>query len=65
MLSPHEFAVLLLIEHTTDPAALDGDDLNALVERQLVALEQLTSGNRRARLTAGGQSILSTIERLH
>jgi hypothetical protein len=63
MLSPHEFAALLLIEHVTDPSDFDRGDLKTLVERQFVALERLTSGYRRARLTERGRSILETIDR--
>ncbi|RKP46505.1 hypothetical protein [Trinickia fusca] len=63
MLSPHEFAALLLIEHTTNPADFDCGDLSALVERQLVVLEQLTSEYLRAHLTPSGRSIIESIER--
>lgn len=62
MLSPHEFAALLLIEHSADAADLDPGDLTALVERQFVALEQITSEYRRACLTKNGRSLLETVD---
>ncbi|PCE30561.1 hypothetical protein [Burkholderia ubonensis] len=65
MLSPHEFAALLLIEDTAEPAGLDLGDLTSLVERQLVALELLASESRRAHLTENGRSMLETIDRRH
>jgi len=63
MLSPHEFAVLLLIEHVNDPSDFDRGDLKTLVERQFVALERLTSGYRCAHLTESGRSVLEMIDR--
>lgn len=41
MLSPHEFATLMLVKDTSDPAGLNRAELDALVEHQLVALENL------------------------
>lgn len=61
MLSPHEFAALLLVANAPDLRELDPGDLSSLVDRQLVALEQMTSGSRSLRLTARGDSILKTI----
>ncbi|MBN3791854.1 hypothetical protein [Burkholderia sp. Ac-20353] len=65
MLSPHEFAALLLIGRAPDAAGLDPGDLTTLVERQLVALEQLTLENRRACLTASGRSMVEKFDRRH
>ncbi|MGN6665428.1 MAG: hypothetical protein ACTHKH_00430 [Trinickia sp.] len=63
MLSPHEFATLLLVANAPDLHELDSDDLNCLVERQLVALEQLASGSRCLRLTTNGNSMLRAVGR--
>ncbi|KWK86219.1 hypothetical protein [Burkholderia ubonensis] len=65
MLSPHEFAALLLIDDAADPTGLDLGDLTSLVDRQLVALKLLASESRRARLTESGRSMLETIDRRH
>jgi hypothetical protein len=58
MLSPHEFATLMLVKAAPDQIDLDREELNVLLERQLVALEQLTSGHPCPRLTRDGDSIL-------
>jgi hypothetical protein len=63
MLSPHEIATLMLL--ATNPLSEDFDpgDLDALCERELVALEKLASGYARGRLTAQGRSILRSVGR--
>ncbi|CAB3656724.1 hypothetical protein [Trinickia soli] len=62
MLSPHEFAALLLVGGTRDLDALDRGDLASLVERQLVALDRLVGG-RQVRLTARGASVVKAVTR--
>jgi hypothetical protein len=64
MLSPHEFATLLLVKDAADEIA-DRAELSALIERQLVALEELASGTTRPRVTADGDTILEAIARHH
>jgi hypothetical protein len=64
MLSPHEFATLMLIKNAPDQIDLDRAELDTLLERQLVALEELTSGIRRPCLTRDGNSILEAFSRL-
>jgi hypothetical protein len=64
MLSPHEFATLLLVKDAADEIA-DRAELGALIERQLVALEELASGNARLHVTPDGDSVLEAIARLH
>jgi hypothetical protein len=64
MLSPHEFATLLLVKDAADSIA-DRTELSALLERQLVALEELASGTMRLCLTADGDMVLEAIGRLH
>jgi hypothetical protein len=51
MLSPHEFATLMLVKDTSDPAGLDRAELDALLEHQLVALEKLASGGEHFSIT--------------
>ncbi|MGV2289245.1 hypothetical protein AAHK20_11090 [Trinickia sp. YCB016] len=64
MLSPHEFATLLLVKDAADEIA-DRAELSALLERQLVALEDLASGTSRPRLTADGDIVLEAMGRFH
>jgi hypothetical protein len=62
MLSPHEFAALLAVGDTRAMDELDRADLASLVERQLVALEELATG-RCVRLTERGDSIVKAVTR--
>jgi len=64
MLSPHEFATLMLVKDAADQIA-DRGELDALVERQLVAMEQLAGGATRPRVTEDGDFILRTLTRMH
>jgi hypothetical protein len=64
MLSPHEFAILMLLKDATDHSDFDRADLEALLERQLVTLEKLTSGQPRPCLTTHGHSILKAAARI-
>ncbi|KWN05612.1 hypothetical protein WT83_29060 [Burkholderia territorii] len=63
MLSPHEFATLMLIGESPEPdgTELDPNNLATLVEQQLVYLEQRGSGYVRPGLTHDGQSLLLRI----
>jgi hypothetical protein len=63
MLSPHEFAALMLVKAAPDQIDLNREELDTLLERQLVALEQLASGVRRPRLTRDGASVLEAVAR--
>lgn len=65
MLSPHEIAALMLLERNPRSDELDLGDLDALVERQLVLLEKLASGQVHGRLTAQGRSMLKSVGRFH
>ena len=58
MLSPHEFATLMLLKDSPEQIDLDRADLEALLERQLVTLEKLASGERRPLITVNGHSLL-------
>jgi hypothetical protein len=64
MLSPHEFAALLILD-SQEPHELNPHDLHALVKRQLVRLEQLTHNRHRLHLTAQGRHILEAIGKRH
>ena len=64
MLSPHEFATLLLVKETPDREDLNPADLDALLEYQLIAFEKRTSGCRRyLNLTDQGFMILRAAAR--
>jgi hypothetical protein len=64
MLSPHEFATLMLLKDAPDQIDLDRADLEALLERQLITLEKLTSGQRRPLITINGHSVLKAAARI-
>ncbi len=65
MLSPHEFATLMLVKEAPDQVDLNRADLDALLEQQLVSLEQLTRGCEHLDLTAEGHSVLKALTRNH
>ena len=58
MLSPHEFATLMLVKDAPHPTELDYADLDALLEHQLVSLVDLASGSQAPRITTKGYSVL-------
>ena len=64
MPSPHEFATLMLLKDAPDQIDPDRADLEALLERQLITLEKLTSGQRRPLVTLNGHSVLKTASRI-
>lgn len=65
MLSPHEFATLMLLKDAPEPMSLDRADLEALLEHQLVTLEWLASGQQRPLVTDDGQFFLKAGARMH
>jgi hypothetical protein len=65
MLSPHEFATLMLVAGAPEQIDLNREELDTLLERQLIALERLSSGAQRPRLTLDGDSILRAVVRKH
>ncbi|ACC75065.1 hypothetical protein PPMP20_01160 [Paraburkholderia phymatum] len=65
MLSPHEFATLMLVASAPEQIDLNRGELDTLLERQLIALEQVSSGAQRTRLTDDGDSILRAVTRKH
>ncbi|WP_028223805.1 hypothetical protein [Paraburkholderia oxyphila] len=65
MLSPHEFATLMLVKSAPEQIDLNREELDTLLERQLVALEQHVNGAQRPRLTRDGDSVLRAFARKH
>ncbi|RKP45963.1 hypothetical protein [Trinickia fusca] len=63
MLSPHEFATLILVRDAPDQIEADRAELDTLLERELVALEQAERGTR-PRITENGHSVLEACSRL-
>jgi hypothetical protein len=64
MLSPHEFATLLLVKDAPNQVDMNREELDALLEQQLVQLEDLASDHRELRLTELGVTALKAIKRL-
>lgn len=58
MLSPHEFAVLLLVNDGADSGGLNRADIETLVERQLVTMEHRGPDRCCARITLQGYVFL-------
>jgi hypothetical protein len=63
MLSPHEFATLMLVKNAQEQMDLDRADLDALLERQLVSLEKLAGGRRISLVTNRGDHVLKAVSR--
>jgi hypothetical protein len=61
MLSPHEFATLMLVRRAPDQLDMNRAELDALLERQLVMLEHGAAGRQRAHLTEKGRSFLDAL----
>ncbi len=61
MVSPHEFATLMLVRHAPDQLDMNRAELDALLEQQLVMLEQSAEGHRRAQLTEKGKTFLNAL----
>jgi hypothetical protein len=63
MLSPHEFATLMLVKDAPTQVDMNREELDALLEHQLVQLENLASGRQQWRITEYGDSALKAIKR--
>ncbi|MGF6478615.1 hypothetical protein [Paraburkholderia sp. JPY419] len=61
MLSPHEFATLIVVRQAPDQLDMNRAELDALLERQLVMLEHCASGARRAYLSGKGRTFLDAL----
>nr|WP_042883673.1 hypothetical protein [Cupriavidus necator] len=64
MLTPHEVATLILVKDTPNHAELDRAALDALLEHQLVSLEESASGHQRPCITVRGGAFLSAVARM-
>ncbi|RDK06305.1 hypothetical protein DN412_32095 [Cupriavidus lacunae] len=64
MLSHHEFATLVLVNDSPDPAELDSADVEALCARQLVTLERLGPNRSRPQVTIQGYVVLKALDRV-
>jgi len=64
MLSPHEFATLMLVKHAPDQIGLGHADLDALLRRQLVALDEDPLNKSRHYVTHEGEAFLYAVARL-
>ncbi|MGO4306880.1 hypothetical protein [Cupriavidus sp. RAF12] len=63
MLSPHEFAALLILSNSERHGELDPADIGTLVERQLVRLESRSAERNAIRITTDGERLLRSIGR--
>jgi len=64
MLSPHEFATLMLVKDSAEQIA-DRDELDALLEHQLVAMERLAGGTVLHHVSQDGDSLLGICAQIH
>jgi hypothetical protein len=64
MLSPHELATLMLFKDSIDQIA-DREELDTLLERQLVTLEQLAGGSAHPRTMQDEDPLLWSFTRVH
>jgi hypothetical protein len=63
MLSPHEFATLMLIKYAPDEIDLDRAELETLFEHRLVTLEDFPIGRQRPLITSEGHLLLKAVGR--
>jgi len=61
MLSPHEFAALVLVNDSPEPPELDRADIDALLAHQLVTLENQGLGRCRPLVTVQGHTFLKAL----
>jgi hypothetical protein len=64
MLNPHELATSILLKDSADQIA-DREEVDILLERQLVALEQLAGGAARPRIMQDEDPLLRSFARVH
>ncbi|WER50101.1 hypothetical protein CupriaWKF_24530 [Cupriavidus sp. WKF15] len=64
MLSHHEFATLVLVNDSSDPAELDRADVEALLAREFVTLESVGQKCSRPRVTYRGSAYLKAMGRV-
>jgi len=61
MLSPHEFATLMLVNDGHEQGHLDRAELETLHRQQLITLDHPGTSYQRAQLTARGDLVLRVI----
>lgn len=64
MLSPHEFATLIMVRDAPDQIEGVREELHTLLERNLVTVELLASGLRRPCITPQGHAVLKAVARI-
>jgi hypothetical protein len=64
VLSHHEFATLVLVNSSSDPAELDSADVEALLTHQLVRFESIGPNHSRPRVTIEGYAFLQAVGRV-
>jgi len=63
MLSPREFATLMLVKNASYPFDLSHEDLDALLTHQLIALDKELPGQLRPYVTHHGEAVLRSVAR--
>jgi hypothetical protein len=64
MLSPHEFATLMLIHSAPDQIDMSRFELDTLVDCQLISLEAVSGESHRPALTPAGVHVLEVAARV-
>jgi hypothetical protein len=64
MLSPHELATLLLVKYSPDQLHMTRAQLDTLLERRLVQLQEVSAGQPHWQLTETGQGAVRMIRRV-
>ncbi|CAB3764849.1 hypothetical protein [Paraburkholderia humisilvae] len=64
MLSPHEFATLMLVKHAEQSIDFDQADLHTLIERKLVEFEGGAFSSEQPRITDRGHALLARFHAL-
>jgi len=61
MLSPHEFATLMLVKDARHESDFDQADLRALLDKQLIELVSVTAASALPRMTDRGRALLARL----
>jgi hypothetical protein len=61
MLTPHEFATLMLVREGPDQIDPGRAELDTLIERHFVAMARLESGRQQPQLTDDGETVLRAV----
>ena len=63
MLSPHEYATLMLVKDCPEQIDLTREELDVLIKRHLITMEQPLPGTHCPCLTNDGNALLRNIKR--